>query len=158
MTTNQYTPTPGCMCTDCREVGSRHAVHVSAPAAPEPPPTPRPGAPSMHDLVCADLQERKEFGLRKYGTLLQMGNGRNHVMDAYQEVLDLAVYFKQVMLERDALASALSSAERREQEARELLKRVASVPLVKQPPAALLSPVDRQLFDRDIPAFLRGDP
>jgi hypothetical protein len=56
-------------------------------------PIPNDG-PSMHDLVAADLEERKVHGLRKYGSLLQTGNGRSFLQDAYEEVLDLAVYLK----------------------------------------------------------------
>lgn len=57
--------------------------------------------PSMHDLVMADLDRRKAFGLLKYGTLLQAGNGRDALKDAYEEVLDLAVYLRQAIEERD---------------------------------------------------------
>lgn len=49
----------------------------------------------MHDLVIEDMRKRKEFGLAKYGTILQAGNGRNALQDAYEEVLDLAVYLRQ---------------------------------------------------------------
>jgi hypothetical protein len=50
-----------------------------------------------------DLKSRAEYGLKKYGTLLQPHNGRNAKMDAYQEGLDYAVYLKQAMLEGDDL-------------------------------------------------------
>lgn len=60
----------------------------------EPPPIHNDG-PSMHDLVVEDMRRRKEMGLRKYGTILQAGNGRNALQDAYEEVLDLAVYLRQ---------------------------------------------------------------
>lgn len=65
----------------------------------EPAPTPTDG-PSMHDLVIEDMAKRKSFGLAKYGTLLQAGNGRDALMDAYEEVLDLAVYLRQAIEER----------------------------------------------------------
>ncbi|AVO25157.1 hypothetical protein KHQ84_gp157 [Rhodococcus phage Finch] len=48
--------------------------------------------PSAHDIAIASLTERKEFGLKKYGTLLQVGNGRNSIKDAYEEAQDLVVY------------------------------------------------------------------
>lgn len=91
----------------------------------EPSPTKNDG-PSMHDLVVAemqlradinhmhevddqtyeeatklieDLKERKAFGLSKYGTVLQANNGRNPKIDAYQEALDLCVYFQQIIEE-----------------------------------------------------------
>lgn len=50
--------------------------------------------PSCHDLVIEDMLERKEFGLRKYNSLLQPFNGRSFTRDAYEEVLDLAVYLR----------------------------------------------------------------
>lgn len=56
-------------------------------------PTPNDN-PSCHDLVIADMAERKAFGLRKYNSLLQAHNGRSFTLDAYEEVLDLAVYLR----------------------------------------------------------------
>lgn len=56
---------------------------------------------SIHDLVAADLAERKSFGTRKYGTPLQAHNGRDALLDAYEEALDLCVYLKQALVERD---------------------------------------------------------
>jgi len=53
----------------------------------------------IHDLVREDLRRRKEYGTRKYGTPLQAFNGRNPLLDAYEEVLDLAVYLKQRLVE-----------------------------------------------------------
>jgi hypothetical protein len=61
---------------------------------PEPAPTEGHG-PSIHDLVVQDVLARKAFGLRKYGVLLRIGDGRRHLVDAYQEALDLAVYLRQ---------------------------------------------------------------
>lgn len=59
------------------------------------------GKPSIHDLVIKDMQSRKEMGLAKYGTILQAGNGRNALKDAYEEVLDLAMYLKQKLEEEN---------------------------------------------------------
>ena len=50
--------------------------------------------PSCHDLVIEDMKERKQFGLTKYKTILQPNNGRSFLQDAYEEVLDLAVYLR----------------------------------------------------------------
>lgn len=50
--------------------------------------------PSCHDLVIEDMKERKDFGKKKYGTELQPFNGRSFLLDAYEEVLDLAVYLR----------------------------------------------------------------
>ncbi len=92
----------------------------------QPKPTPQ-NTPGMHDLAIADiysaidksaipesempailgvideLQERREFGLKKYGTLLQVGNGRNAVRDALDEALDLIVYMRLIITERGTI-------------------------------------------------------
>ena len=65
----------------------------------QPLPTPNHG-PSMHDLVMEDIKARKALGLRRYGSLLQPHNGRSALQDAYDEVLDLAVYLRQHMYEQ----------------------------------------------------------
>lgn len=49
---------------------------------------------SIHDLVIQDVIGRKRLGLRKYGSLLQASNGRDHLLDAYEEALDLAIYLR----------------------------------------------------------------
>lgn len=51
------------------------------------------------DNVIADIEARKAVGLQRYGTLLQAFNGRDALMDAYQEVLDLCQYLRQCMEE-----------------------------------------------------------
>jgi hypothetical protein len=81
----------------------------------EPAPLPGVGE-SIHDLVIADidkeyphawtaqrvaldLEERKKFGLKKYGTVLQAHNGRNAIRDALDEIEDCLVYIKQALTE-----------------------------------------------------------
>lgn len=74
--------------------------------APQPPPTAGEGPevwPLIYDstrLVLpdwlrADMRERHELGRAKYGTGLRVWNGRDCIVDAYQEALDLAVYLTQ---------------------------------------------------------------
>lgn len=46
-------------------------------------------------LVIADLEARREFGRRKYGDELRVENGRDALIDAYQEALDLTIYLRQ---------------------------------------------------------------
>lgn len=69
----------------------------------QPAPTPSDAA-SAHDLVIADVQQRKEFGLAKYRTPLQAGNGRNHLRDFYEEHLDGAAYLRAHLDEIDRAA------------------------------------------------------
>ena len=66
-----------------------------------PQPAPRPGRVEILSLVLADLQARADVGRIKYGTMLEAGNGRDALMDAYQEALDLCMYLRQVLAERD---------------------------------------------------------
>lgn len=61
-------------------------------------PIPNDG-PSAHDLVIADLLDRKKHGLRKYNSLLQPFNGRDSILDAYEEAQDLVVYLANLLEE-----------------------------------------------------------
>jgi hypothetical protein len=76
-------------------------LETQGPAATEEPP-PRPGRGDMWKLVVQDMEERRKMGLQKYGTPLQADNGRDPLVDAYQEALDLCVYLRQAIEERDA--------------------------------------------------------
>lgn len=67
----------------------------------QPPPVRNAGA-SIHDLVIRDMEDRKALGIRRYNTILQANNGRNALIDAYQEALDLCCYLRQVIEERDS--------------------------------------------------------
>jgi len=53
----------------------------------------------MWDLVMEDMRQRDEMGREKYGTRLQPNNGRDPLVDAYQEALDLCVYLRQAIYE-----------------------------------------------------------
>jgi hypothetical protein len=64
----------------------------------EPPPT--KGKKKVLDLVLKDLTDRAEVGKERYGTYLEIHNGRDALMDAYQEALDLSMYLRQAMEER----------------------------------------------------------
>lgn len=101
--------------------------------APEPPPQ-RNDQPACWDLVITDasllpidafpardlaiddMRARDEQGAAKYGTRLQPHNGRDALVDAYQEALDLSVYLRQSLAERHdgavwaAYRSALATA------------------------------------------------
>jgi hypothetical protein len=86
---------------------------MSAPAS-TPEPAPRSGiGPDLWPLVCTDLRAdfsdieamcrdcmgRHEFGVAKYGKPLRKDNGRDAIVDAYQEALDCAVYLRQALSE-----------------------------------------------------------
>lgn len=69
--------------------------------ASEHQPAPQPGKQNVADYVLRDITERIEAGEKKYGTRLQTFNGRDALWDAYQEALDLVMYLRQAILERD---------------------------------------------------------
>jgi plasmid maintenance system antidote protein VapI len=58
-------------------------------------------APDIQSAVIADIEARRELGIRRYGTALQPGNGRDAMRDLYEELLDACMYIKQVLIERD---------------------------------------------------------
>jgi hypothetical protein len=62
---------------------------------------------AVWDLVLKDIKERDKNGLEKYGVRLQAFNGRNAEVDAYQEVLDLIVYFRQLIEEKRVIVEFL---------------------------------------------------
>ena len=67
-----------------------------------PQPQPQPGdGPAVWDLVLADMRARDVQGHGKYGRRLHPNNGRDALVDAYQEALDLCVYLRQAIYERD---------------------------------------------------------
>jgi hypothetical protein len=55
----------------------------------------------MWDLVMEDFKARDRFGTRKHGQRLAAHDGRDALRDAYQEALDLAVYLRKALYERD---------------------------------------------------------
>lgn len=65
----------------------------------QPDPIPNNTTP-VWDMVIEDMKARNQAGLRRYGTPLQINNGRDALQDAYEEALDLAVYLRQAIEER----------------------------------------------------------
>lgn len=66
----------------------------------QPPPIANDSLP-VWELVIADMRERDSVGRQRYGTPLQTNNGRDALVDAYQEALDLVVYLRQAIEERN---------------------------------------------------------
>jgi hypothetical protein len=76
------------------------SIEVKSLNSKEPSPI-QNNKPSVWDLVLYDIKERDNIGKNKYGTRLQPFNGRDVLKDAYQEALDLVVYLRQAIYERD---------------------------------------------------------
>lgn len=65
-------------------------------------PEPIPGKDDVADYVLGDIEERVKAGVERYGTKLQTYNGRDPLWDAYQEAIDLVMYLRQAILERES--------------------------------------------------------
>lgn len=63
-------------------------------------PTPNDSRP-VWELVIEDMRARDHLGRERYGTPLQAHNGRDALQDAYEEALDLSVYLRQAIEERE---------------------------------------------------------
>jgi hypothetical protein len=57
--------------------------------------------PIIQELVMEDMKGRLALGIERYGTGLQAHNGRDMLLDAYEEAMDLAVYLRGMIYERD---------------------------------------------------------
>jgi hypothetical protein len=71
------------------------------PTDEQPSPT-TPAAPGTDVwlLVLADMEERRKTGIKRYGMPVLAFNGRDALVDAYQECLDMAVYLRQAIEEK----------------------------------------------------------
>jgi hypothetical protein len=66
----------------------------------QPAPVPN-DLPAAWDLVIEDMRRRDALGQSRYGTRLQPFNGRDALRDALEEALDMCVYLRQALYERD---------------------------------------------------------
>lgn len=83
----------------------------------QPPPI-HTDTPAVWDLVIADMHERDRVGAERYGTRLQVENGRDSLVDAYQESLDLVAYLRQEIERRKVYSFERLVAERVQEMAR----------------------------------------
>ena len=83
--------------------------------------------PASWDLVIADMRARDAVGRERYGTPLQPGNGRDSLVDAYQEVLDTAVYLRNAIAERGADVPSLPHREAMAEEIQRLRAQVTEL-------------------------------
>lgn len=102
-------------------------------------PAPQPNdRPSIQSLVRQDLEEREQVGIQRYGTPLQPHNGRDALVDAYQEALDLACYIRQEIQERrDSAAWTL----------RDVAERIDRGPSFPMPPSVISALVRERADD-----------
>jgi hypothetical protein len=57
---------------------------------------------TAHSHVIDDMRARDRMGRARYGVPLTADNGRNHLVDAYQEALDLLVYLVAAEMAQEA--------------------------------------------------------
>lgn len=93
---------------------------ISTKIEDQPPPV-SSDRPAVWDLVIADMRERDRIGRERYGTPLQAHNGRDALVDAYQETLDQVVYLRQEIEERRDLRGELEAAREDARRARAVL-------------------------------------
>lgn len=70
----------------------------------------------IQELVIVDIRERMEVGKARYGTYLQADNGRDALLDAYQEAMDLTMYLKQELVRQDERRRLTELVARKERE------------------------------------------
>ena len=64
--------------------------------------------PPIYALVIDDMRERAILGKARYNVFLQAFNGRDALVDLYQELLDAVVYTRQLLQERDTPTSEIA--------------------------------------------------
>lgn len=67
-------------------------------------PAPQASQGDVWLLVMDDMTDRRAVGIERYHTPLQVNNGRDALIDLYQELLDAVVYTRQLIAERDGLS------------------------------------------------------
>jgi hypothetical protein len=89
-------------CDTCQDTATSSCIEEPDAVAPgdQPPPVQNDGT-AIQSLVIEDVEARLRVGIQRYGTPLQAFNGRDALWDAYQEALDLVVYLRQMIAERD---------------------------------------------------------
>lgn len=99
----------------CNELWDRLSVAATPGVATRQPPPSGEGPATLpnvlfdlgrlfpeagHQAVANDLRARAAMGREKYGTVLRAFNGRDSVMDAYQELIDHVMYVRQKLDEK----------------------------------------------------------
>jgi len=103
------------VCSQCRDIIYQEAMfeapetltqeelavnnELSFAAAQPPPILPHVNLPNITELVKLDLERRAIDGEKKYGQRLKPHNGRDALIDAYQEAMDLTLYLRQKLFE-----------------------------------------------------------
>ena len=87
-------------CVKCKTELAELAAYGIATAQQSKP---TGSGPDIVDMVKADLEARAVLGEKTYGQRLKANNGRDALVDAYQEALDLVMYLRQAIEEKARL-------------------------------------------------------
>lgn len=88
---------------DWCDCGKLKRVEVFSTSIEQPlPQISKLNIPPIYSLVIADMVSRAEQGKLKYGRYLEAGNGRDGLIDLYEELLDASQYVRQVIEEDKA--------------------------------------------------------
>lgn len=82
-------------------------VDVAVDAATRQQPAPTPGRENVTEALVAAILARAEIGAEKYGVRLETHNGRDALVDLFQEQLDAAQYTMQALMEWDEMEQEL---------------------------------------------------
>lgn len=72
----------------------------------QPPPIHNDQEP-VYKYVLEDIEERVRIGRERYGVALQPYNGRDALVDGYQEIVDLVFYIRQEIRERQIVSERI---------------------------------------------------
>jgi hypothetical protein len=102
-------PMPESMRSTLAQWEKADAVNPNAAGSiEEPPPTPSEGDVWLE--IIADMEQRRQYGIDKYGQPVQRFNGRSALKDAYAEQLDLVVYMRQRIGEEEIIKTLVAIA------------------------------------------------
>lgn len=96
-----------CPVPDCDRSGKQTHEHTyglgekSQREGDQPPPILN-ASRDIQSLVIEDMEARRALGIKRYGTALKAHNGRDALVDLYEELLDAVMYAKQAIVERDS--------------------------------------------------------
>lgn len=85
------------------------------------------------DVILQDMAERDQLGRKRYGVPLTAHNGRDPMVDAYQEALDYAVYLMAALDEMGVIVNGWGGPTKEPDQTAEMLGQVFSAHMAMLP-------------------------
>lgn len=85
------------------------------------------------DVILQDMAERDQLGRKRYGVPLTAHNGRDPMVDAYQEALDYAVYLMAALDELGVIVNGRGGPTKEPDQTAEMLGQVFSAHMAMLP-------------------------